>query len=173
MSSAEFATVARILRPQGRKGEVAVELFTDFPERFAPGLKVWLAEESQPAQETVLEDAWPHKGGWILKFAGVDSISDAEQLAGKHVQVLSAERVKLEGSAVYVSDLIGCSVVENGEELGKVANVDHRSGTPLLIVETPQGELMIPFADEICKVVDVTRGVVEVELPEGLRDLNG
>jgi 16S rRNA processing protein RimM len=172
MSEGEFATIARIRRPQGRRGEVAVELYTDFPERFGEGSRVSLWLNGQPRRDMELEDAWPHKGGMILKFAGVDSITDAEKLAGWEVQVPAAERVALEGAAVYVSDLIGCKVIERGEELGTIVDLDDRTGTPVLTVKTPQGELLVPFATEICRVIDTDRKVVEVELPEGLRELN-
>ena len=172
MSEGEFATIARIRRPQGRRGEVAVQLYTDFPERFAAGSHVALWMNGQPRRDVELQEAWPHKGGWILKFAGVDSITDAEKLSGWEIQVPATERIALEGSAVYVSDLVGCKVVERGEELGTVEAVDDRTGTPVLMVRTPQGELLIPFAQEICRVVDTARGVVEVELPQGLRELN-
>jgi len=167
-----FATVARIRRPQGRRGEVSVDLFTDFPERFEAGASVWLWCEGKPRRQVELEDAWPHKGGMVLKFCGVDSINDAEQLNGWEVQVPSESRLALEGPAVYHSDLIGCRILEHGEELGIVASIEERTGTPLLVVNTEQGELLIPFATEICRVVDTARGVVEVELPEGLRELN-
>ena len=172
MSEAEFATIARIRRPQGRRGEVAAELYTDFPDRFDAGSHVSLWMNGQPRQDRELEDAWPHKGGMILKFAGVDSINDAEKLAGWEIQVPVSERIALEGAAVYVSDLIGCKVIERGVELGTVEGIDDRTGTPVLSVRTPQGELLIPFATEICTVIDTVRGVVEVELPEGLRELN-
>src|ERR1035438_9306464 len=172
MSEGEFATVAHIHRPQGRRGEVAVELYTDFPERFQAGSRVWLWMDGQPRRDMELQDAWPHKGGVILKFAGVDSISDAEKLSGWEIQIPATERVALEGSAVYVSDLVGCKVVERGVELGTIEAVDDRVGTPVLMVKTPQGELLIPFATEICRVVDTERKVVEVELPEGLLELN-
>jgi 16S rRNA processing protein RimM len=175
MAEGEFATVAYIRRPQGRRGEVAVELYTDFPERLQAGSRVWLwmnGPSGDVRREMELQAAWPHKGRVILKFAGVDSISDAEKLSGWEIQVPASERVALEGSAVYVSDLVGCKVVERGVELGTIEAVDDRVGTPVLMVKTPQGELLIPFATEICRVIDTDRKVVEVELPEGLRELN-
>lgn len=164
--------MARIRRPQGRRGEVAAELLTDFPERFRRGEMLWLWEGAQERRALRLEDFWFHKGGVVLKFAGVEDIGAAERLAGRQVQVPRAERVPLAGPAVYLSDLVGCRVVERGAELGRIEGVDDRVGTPVLVVATPQGELLIPFAAEICRRVDVAGGVVEVELPEGLRDLN-
>ncbi len=175
MAEDSFVTVARIRRPQGRRGEVATELLTDFPERFSPGSRVSLVHVVSgraERKEVELQDAWPHKGGMILKFSGVDSISDAEAIAGWEVQIPAEERVALEGSAVYVSDLAGCQVIERGETLGTIEGVDDRVGTPVLIVRTERGELLIPFAEEICKQIDTERKIVEVELPEGLRELN-
>ena len=168
----EFVTVALIRRPQGRRGEVAAELLTDFPERFRPGETLLLWEEGRERRPARLEEFWFHKGGVILKFAGVEDISAAERLAGCQVQVPREKRVPLQGSAVYFSDLVGCRVVERGAELGRIRDVDDRAGTPLLVVATPQGELLIPFAEEICRRVDVQAGLVEVELPPGLKELN-
>jgi len=168
----EFVTVARIRRSQGRRGEVAAELLTDFPERFQPGVVFQLWKEGQPRQEGRLEECWPHKGGIVLKFAGVEDISGAEVLAGWEVQVPFDERMPLPPSATYISDLEGCTVVEKGEPLGKIERVEMGTGAPLLVVATGQGELLVPFAVAICKRVDVAAKIVEVELPEGLRDLN-
>ncbi len=167
----EFATIARIRRPQGRRGEVNIELFTDFLERFDAGQAVTLVNGAE-RREVVVEDAWPHKGSLVLKLSGVDSISGAELLAGWEIQVPKDTRMPLEDGAVYVSDLVGCKVLEHGVELGTITGFDDRPGTPVLSVTTDSGELLIPFATEICRVIDTARGVVEVELPEGLRELN-
>src|SRR5437016_11281198 len=115
---AEYATVAIIRKPQGRHGEVNVESFTDFPDRFEAGAVVSLWKEGQERREVEIEDAWPHKGGMVLKFEGVESINDAELLSGWEVQVPKDERVALEDGTVYQSDLVGCRVVERGEDLG-------------------------------------------------------
>ncbi len=168
----DFATVGLIHKPQGRRGEVNVEVLTDFPDRFEAGEKFFLWRDGRQRREVELEDAWPHKRGLVLKFAGVDSIDDAELLQGWEIQVPKETRIPLESPAVYHSDLIGCRVVERGEELGVVAGIEERTGTPLLVVRDGDKELLIPFATEICRVIDPARGVVEVELPAGLRELN-
>ena len=168
----EFVTVALVRRPQGRRGEVAAELLTSFPERFRQGETLMLWQEGRERSPALLEEFWFHKGGVILKFAGVEDISSAETLAGWEVQIPRNSRTPLEGSAVYLSDLVGCRVVEHGAELGRIQGVDDRVGTPVLVVETPQGELLVPFAAEICRRVDTAAGLVEVELPEGLAALN-
>ncbi len=164
--------MARIRRAQGRRGEVAAELLTDFPERFRRGETLSLCPSGGERRSARLEEFWFHKGGIVLKFASVEDIGAAQRLVGCEVQVPREARVPLEGSAVYLSDLVGCRVVERGRELGRVQAVDHRVGTPVLVVATPEGELLIPFAEEICRRVDLGARVVEVNLPEGLRELN-
>lgn len=167
-----FVTIARIRRPQGRRGEVAAELFTDFPQRFQEAGTVWLYGSDQRHRPARLERAWFHKGGVILKFAGVDTIAAAKELAGCEVRIPAAQRRPLDGPAVYWADLPGCRVVERGRELGVVRWLDPTVGTPVLVVDTPQGELLIPFAEEICRRIDLADRVIEVELPEGLLELN-
>ena len=92
-SCQEFVVVARILRPQGRHGEVLAEILTDFPEKFAERSKLWLGQEkdAQP-REYSLTNHWFHKGRVVLKFEGIESISDAEALTGSLVQIPREER---------------------------------------------------------------------------------
>lgn len=164
----EYVTVARIRRAWGRRGEVIADLHTDFPERFESAPDVLL--DGAPAR---IEEFRVQRDGIVLKFAGVDDISAAEKLAGGEVQIEETKRRPLESGAVYWDQLAGCRVIERGIELGVVRHIDPTVGTPVLVVDTPQGgELLVPFAEEICKRVDVDARVIEVELPEGLRGLN-
>ena len=106
----EFITIARVLGPQGRRGEVMAELHTDFPERFEERRQLSGLAPDGSRRELQLEEHWFHKGGVVLKFAGVDSISDAEQLKGWEVQVPREQRTELEPGATYVSEIVGCDV---------------------------------------------------------------
>ena len=106
----EFITIARVLGPQGRRGEVLAELHTDFPERFEERRQLSGLAADGSRRELQLEEHWFHKGGVVLKFAGVESISDAEQLAGLELQVPREERTELEAGAAYVSEIVGCEV---------------------------------------------------------------
>lgn len=172
MADQEYVTIARLRRPQGRRGEVIAEVFTDFPERFEELKQVSLLDQAGNRREAELESSWFHKGSIVLKFAGVDDITAAEKLAGCEIQVPLAERRPLRGDAVYWSDLEGCRVVQGGQDLGTVRQLDPTVGTPVLVVDTPRGELLVPFAADICRRIDVKARVIEVELPEGLLDLN-
>jgi 16S rRNA processing protein RimM len=177
--------VARILRPQGRRGEVAAEILTDFPERLTriASVELWdarpLAGAPGPKRVAVRSCRLSQSRGGqaIIHFEGSDSISDAEKLAGMEVRIPFAERMPLPSGSYYVTDLIGCEVRERGgAAIGSVRDVQSTgegvAGTPVLVVDSPQGELLIPLAQEICVRVDVDARRIEVALPEGLRELN-
>jgi 16S rRNA processing protein RimM len=175
---------------------VLADLFTDFPERFASRPAVWLAsgrfaeaettERHEPEPAEVVAHWLPvgrNAGRIVLQFAGVDSISAAEQLAGKEVVVPAEARMPLESGAAYISDLIGCTVYDGGEAVGTVEDVQFATtpdGTrrledaaPLLVVQAPdQGEILIPFANEYLVELDSAGKSIRMTLPEGLTKVN-
>lgn len=166
-------TIARILRPRGRVGEVAAEILTDVPERLTRLTSVFLAPENGglPEREAAVRRCWLHKGQAIFHFAGTDSIDEAERLRGLLVQVPMEQRIALPAGKYFVDDLIGCEVVA-GERIGVVRDVAFDTGTPVLVIESPRGEVLIPFAEDICRRVDVRARRIELAPPEGLLDLN-
>ena len=171
----EFITLARIVKTQGRHGEVAAEMHSDVPGRFAAGMKLFaLSKEEASRRELQVEDLWPHKGLIVLKFRGVDSMNDAELLIGSELQVPGAERADLEPGWNYVSDLIGCVVLDHGREIGRIEDVQFGAGeAPLLIVATSAGKKFdVPFAEAYLESVDTARRQVRMNLPEGLLDVN-
>jgi 16S rRNA processing protein RimM len=169
----EFITIARVVKTQGRRGEVAVDLFTDFPERFEPGRTMYAADAKGTRRELKLEDVWPHKGMLILKFVGVGSINDAEPLRGCEIQVPLAERKKLDEGTWYVSDLVGCVVTDSGREIGIVADVEFGAGeAPLLIVRQGKQEHMLPLTEAFTRKVDIEQKKIDLQLPEGMLEIN-
>jgi 16S rRNA processing protein RimM len=174
-SSGEFITLARVVKTQGRHGEVAAEMHTDVPGRFAAGMKLFALPKSQESRrELEVEDLWPHKGLVVLKFRGVDSMSDAELLIGSELQVPSAERADLEAGWTYVSDLIGCKVLDHGREIGQIEDVQFGAGeAPLLIVANKAGKKFdVPFAEAYVEAIDTARRQVRMTLPEGMLEVN-
>jgi 16S rRNA processing protein RimM len=118
---------------------------------------------------------WLHDGRPVLKFRGIDSISDAEALVGAEVRLPIAERMPLEEGEFYQADLVGCEVVErpSGEPLGEVTGWQDAGGPSLLQVRMRDGgELLIPFARAICVEIDVAARRIQVDLPAGLKELN-
>jgi 16S rRNA processing protein RimM len=175
----DFVSVARVAKTQGRFGEVAVEVHSDAPERFAPGVRLFALANDGTRRQLQIEELWPHKGMLVLKFAGVDSISDAEALVRCELQVPAAERAQLEAGWTYVSDLVGCTVFDGGCEVGKITGVEFGAGeAPLLVVKTGAGgsakerEYEIPFAEAYLQSVDPAKKQVRMALPEGMLDVN-
>lgn len=185
---ASWAWLARLRKPQGRKGEIFAEILTDFPEKFAERNKLWLLPDevsgsrsrlqTQAAPRPVtLKHHWLHKDGIVLHFDGVDSITAAEELTGLIVAIPGAERATLSKDEVYVGDLIGCELVDvAGVEpmlVGTIGAVDRSAGpTPLIVLDSPGGEVLIPFAKSYLRRIDLTARRVEMALPEGLVDVN-
>ena len=190
--------LARILRARGNKGEVAAELLTDFPQRLTNVREVFLGDSSgkDDPWRIAVQSFWidrNHPGRAVFHFEGSASISEAEKFCGLDVLLPFEQRVTLPAGQYFVSELIGCSVFEVPSEtsayssppcsmatapsvLGVVSDVQNTgedvSGTPLLVVGTRQGELLIPLAQEICSRIDVAARRIHVVLPEGLRNLN-
>ncbi len=196
-----WTLLAQIRRPQGRKGEVFAVILTDFPEKFAERRRLWLVRENTGAPgpshsgaevtslpdlkspiklpaEAHLTNHWLHKGGIVLHFQGVDSISAAEALAGLYVAIPRAERAALAKGETYISDLVGCLLVDVAHPeprvVGPIEDIDRSAGpVALLIVRGPHlGEILIPFAKDFLRQIDLKNRRVEMALPEGLVSLN-
>jgi 16S rRNA processing protein RimM len=178
--SGDFITLAVVVKTQGRHGEVAAQVHSDIPDRFAGGMKLFALGKStaDARREVEVEDLWPHKGLLVLKFRGVDSMSDAEALIGAELQVPKAERAELEPGWTYVSDLIGNTVFDRGSEIGRIEDVQFGAGeAPLLIVVKAAGggegkRYEVPFAEAYLEGVDPARGEVRMNLPEGMLEVN-
>ena len=171
----EFITLARVVKTQGRHGEVAAEMHSDVPGRFAEGMKLFALGKAQDTRrELEVEDLWPHKGLVVLKFRGVDSMNDAELLIGSELQVPITERAELERGWTYVSDLIGCTLFDHAREIGRIEDVQFGAGeAPLLIVANSAGKKFdVPLAEAYLESVDIAQRQVRMNLPEGMLDIN-
>jgi 16S rRNA processing protein RimM len=175
----DFVLLARLVRAQGRHGEVIAEILTDFPERFSDRTQVWLLAPDGNAspREAAIEHHWFHKGRVVFKIAGIDSIPEAAALSGWHVAVPREQRTSLTDDVFYVADLIGCHVIdeaEGGVDLGAVLDVERGTGGALdmLVLKSSAEELLIPFAKAYLVAFDVNTRVLRMRLPTGLTSIN-
>jgi 16S rRNA processing protein RimM len=190
-STPAWIVLAHLLRPQGRKGEVLAELFTDFPERFEQQKRVFFAAPGFAGDEADARPAevvafWlplgKNEGRVVLQFAGIDTISDAESIAGQDVLVPREERLRLDDESVYISELIGCTVYDGSLAVGVVADVQFAmtadgarrlDAAPLLVVRSLEGdEILLPFAKAFLVRVDTEAKRIDMTLPEGLVEVN-
>ena len=148
------------------------EIHTSFPERFAERRELSALAANGTRRELQLEEHWFHKGGVVLKFKGVESINDAELLAGMELQVPQEQRAELGAGAAYVSDLVGCEVLVQGAgglvAIGTVTDVQFGAGEAPLLVVKGEREYLVPYAEAFLKATDLQRRRIEMELPEGL-----
>ena len=169
----EMPVVGLIVRPHGNKGGVVVRSETDFgPDRFQPGARLWWRPGEAPA-EVAIVDSREHAGRWIVRFEGVTTIDEAEALRGRELRIPAAALRPLDAHRFYVHDLVGCRVeTVRGDVLGQVDRVELASGTPLLVVASRAGEVLVPLADPICRRIDVGAKVIAIDPPAGLIELN-
>lgn len=120
-----------------------------------------------------VEHCREHQGRQVLKFSSIESISDAERLAGAWIEIEAEQAVSLPTGTYWDHDLIGCRLLDPGREcLGVVTRVLRISGNDQLMVQNNDVEYMVPLAAAICREISIERKEILVELPEGLIDLN-
>ncbi len=156
-----LVSIAALRRPRGIKGELVATPLTDFPERFADLNRVYVG-----GKEFMVERTWWHGADIIFKFSGIDSMNDAQPLAGKDVEIPEEERVPLPEGEYYLSDLMGCEVFDRDQLMGKLTGWQELPGQILL---TAGG---VDFPYKLVQKVDLENRRIDVDLPEGLRDLN-
>ena len=169
-----YVTIARLVRPRGNRGELFAEDLSDEPTRFMQVRRVLVEGDAKGRREMEVERAWRHKGRLILKFRGIDSISQAEELRGWRVQLPEEEIGPLPAGEFFFRDLVGCQVVDakSGGSVGSVEDVLEPGGQLLLQVKAEGREILIPFVRSICVEIDPEQQRIRVRMPEGLEDLN-
>jgi 16S rRNA processing protein RimM len=194
----EMAVVGRIARPHGIRGQVVINLETDFPdERFQPGAEFFVQRAAGRAGvvgdglQAVLERPQGrslqqpgigrlviatvrfHNGRPVVGFEGVEDMNQARALAGIELRVPLDRLASLPPEMFYRHDLVGCSVeTTNGLHVGEVTEVEGTLGGSRLVVATPRGDVLVPLAAEICRAIDVAGKRIVIEPPEGLLELN-
>jgi 16S rRNA processing protein RimM len=169
----DMVLVGRIARAHGNRGQVIVDPATDFPEeRFKAG-SVLLIRRGEVTDTVTVESVRFHRGRPIIGLAGVDTMDAAEAMAGLELRVSIDALHPLPSGSYYRHDLIGCSVeTPAGEAIGRVRDVEGDAAGSRLVVESSQGDVLIPIVEGICVDIDVAGRKVVVEPPEGLLELN-
>jgi len=173
--------VGRLIRARGIRGELIGEIYSSQPGR-AEKLKTVVLAVGDRQKAVEIERVWHHDGRPVFKFAGIDSMTEAEPWAGADMLVEEDQRAAPEAGEYSHADLIGCRLVawssdagpsKTGElPIGVVTGVQDFGSAPLLVVERAGGrELLVPFVRAICREIDVGAKIIRAELPEGLLDL--
>ncbi len=171
LPDSEWVTIALTVKPRGNKGELQAVSLSDSPGRFESLGRTFLFRDEAGIGEFAVERAWWHGDRLVLKFQGIDSISQAESLADAEVRVPLAERAPLEPGAHFQSDLIGCELIDekSGNQLGRVTGWEELAGSLFMEIDD---DWLVPFTPALCKTIDVEARRIGVDLPEGLKELN-
>jgi 16S rRNA processing protein RimM len=169
----DMALVGRIARAHGIRGQVIVNPETDFPEeRFHAGAEVFIERGGQVEARTVTTARF-HRGRPVIGLNGVETMTDAEALAGLELRVPIDRLRELPSDTFYRHDLIGCRVeMHDGRPVGVVRDVEGTLTGSRLVVEGAGGEVLIPLVAVICTLVDPAAKRIVVDPPEGLIDVN-
>jgi 16S rRNA processing protein RimM len=163
--------VARITRTQGLKGAVRVDLALDDDRLWQPNRRLIICSAAGD-REVEIEFFRRQHGHCVLKIRGIDSITDAEEHVGAELRIRRNDLLPPTTGSYYTFQLKGCSVYVGGENIGTVTDVLELGGTDILQVDRGGEETLIPFAHSYLRKIDVTERRIDVELPEGLRELN-
>jgi len=169
-----MAVVGSIARPHGIRGQVIVNVETDFPEqRFRPGAELFV-ERRGAVEALTLTTVRFHQGRPIIGIAGVTRIEEAQPLAGLELRVPVDLLVSLPAGTFYRHDLVGCRVeTAAGTTVGVVKSVEGTLERSRLVVAADQGdEILIPLVPEICTAIDAGEKRIVIEPPDGLLTLN-
>jgi 16S rRNA processing protein RimM len=151
------------------RGELAVEILTDFPERFDGGRTVYLGEDARTAEARQVKSLRWHKDRVLLSLEGCEDRTTAEQLRGKLVQIPIQEAMPLPEDEYYPHQLVGLDVYTlEGENLGKIGDVLFTKANEIFVVNGPRGEIWLPAIADVIQQVDLEQGRVVVRPMEGL-----
>jgi 16S rRNA processing protein RimM len=164
----DLVLVGRVVKPQGRHGEVAVLPLSDRPDRFPALRRAFVPAPGGGAREVRVLRSWPHKGRFVLAIEGVTSIDEAEALRGLELRIAEEDLAPLPEGSYYHHQLRGLRVEdEAGAEIGVVEDVvETGAEARVLVVRGPGGETLLPFAAGFVKAVDLAGGRLVAVRPE-------
>lgn len=166
-STDELVTVARVVKPQGRHGEVVAQPLSDRPDRFTEMREVYVHLPSGGVERKSVTSVWPHKGRFVIKLQGADTIEQAEALRGAELCVGVEELLTLPAHTYYHHEIQGLRVeTPSGEVLGRVEALWDTGGEAVvLVVRDGETEHLIPFASPFIEAVEPATGRLIARLP--------
>ncbi len=164
----EFVTIGRVVKPQGRKGELSVAPLSDREGRFATLRRAFVASSDGRPREVAVEGCFPHKGRFVVKLRGVDSIDAAEPYRDTDLRIAPEDLAALPAGSYYHHELVGLAVEdERGRALGAVESLwETGAGAPVLVIAGAAGETLLPLAEPFLREVDLEHHRLVVTLPE-------
>jgi 16S rRNA processing protein RimM len=162
-----FLVIGKLRRPHGVKGEILMDVLTDFPERIRPGVTVYVGEAHR---SLVVRSCRPHAEGMLISFEGYSLPESAGELRNALVQVPSQDRPRLPEGDFYHHQILGLSVVDqNGDRLGVVTGILETGANDVFVITMDDNrEILVPYTDTIVQSITPEEGKMIVQLLPGL-----
>ena len=173
-ASPRYLLLAKVLRPHGIRGEISIQIITNFPDRLRELKKVYLSPSSESPEHLrayPLQSARPQRAtNWLIRLAGIEDRDAADRLREQYVYVSLDEAVPLEADEVYLFQVIGLQVeTPRGEILGRVVDLIETGANDVYVVRgSAYGEILIPAIKGVVLSTDVDAGRMIVEPMPGL-----
>jgi 16S rRNA processing protein RimM len=164
----DLVTIGRVVKPQGRRGEVLTHPLSDRPERFPTLRRAYVAAAGGGSREIAVSGCWPHKGRFVLKIDGIDTIDQAEGLRGLDIRIAEEDLETLPSGSYYHHQILGLRVEEpSGRLMGRAADIlETGAGASVLVVRGESGETLLPLSSDFVKSVDLPEGRIVALRPE-------
>ncbi len=167
----DLVAVGRVIRPHGLRGEAAVEVLTDFPERFAAGRELLLRNAAGEVRSIRIASVRPHAGRYLLRFEGIETSGEVECLRDADLCASPGDEPERPEGFVFHHEAAGLrAFAADGRSLGTVRDLVDVAGRPLLVLATPRGEREVPFTRPFVVSVDLKGRRIVLDLPAGLLD---
>lgn len=169
----DYLNVGKIVNTQGLKGEVRVVSQTDFPElRYKKGELLTLFQEGKESIHLIIKSHRKHKNFDILSFEGHLSINDVEKYREGILKIAQEQLTDLEENEYYYHEIIGLTVIDIlGKEIGKIREILSPGANDVWVVQrTKKKDVLLPYIESVVKKIDQEKGLVLVDIPEGLID---
>ena len=165
----DYLIVGYLRRAHGVRGEMVMEIHTDFPERLKPETKVFVGKDYQPM---TIATARNHSEGLLIKLNGIDAPEDAARYRNQLVYVTAADRPPLPKGQFYVHELIGFEVVDEEEGLiGKLTEILQTGANDVYVVTQPDAsEVLLPVIPSVVLNINADRRQIRVRIIPGLLD---
>lgn len=169
----DLLLVGRIARAHGNRGQVIVNPDTDFPEeRFVVGRALQVEQAGRTVDRRITSVRF-HQGRPIVGLEGIETMDDAEALAGAELKIGASDVAPLTPGTFHHHELVGCEVRDTaGHVIGRVVRVDGPMDRSILAVDGAGSEVLIPLVADICVSVDLAAKTIVVNPPDGLIELN-
>jgi len=163
----EYLVVGFLRRPHGIKGEILMDVHTDFPERLKTGLTVFVGDEYQPM---VIASRRPHAAAMLVRFRGIKTPEEAGLYRNTWVYVPSANRPELPEGEYYHHQLIGLNVItDENRDLGVLVDILETGANDVYVVRDTDGrETLLPAIPPVILDVKLADRQMRVHLLEGL-----